>query len=259
MNIPQIRYLFPLFFSCTLLISVNTKHNQKHEKIIETNMSENILIIADNQPLTAAGIFLLAEKSGIFNKTIEVKKKHCLQPILERNCDNSVEIVLDLDLFDFDNLKECETLLKLFQNVHFLFIGEHFTEEIIHSIAEELSANIILKSSELEELSIALSLTVRGKRYIHSEILELLMNNNMVLTSKSIAINTQLTQTEREIVSLIAQGKTTKEVANIRNLSYHTVVTHRKNIFRKLEINSIYELTKYAMRMGLINLTEYYI
>jgi len=223
-------------------------------------MGENILIIADKQPLTAAGIRFLAEKSGNFDKTIEVADKRELHQTLEKICDELIEVVLDFDLFDFENLDEFTAFSKLFENAHFLFIGEHFTEEVIHSIAEELSANIILKSTDLEELSIALSLTIRGRRYIHSEILDLLMSNNTTTTViKTATMNSQLTHTEKEIVSLIAQGKTTKEVASIRNLSYHTVVTHRKNIFRKLEINSVYELTRYAMRMGLIDLTEYYI
>ena len=69
----------------------------------------------------------------------------------------------------------------------------------------------------------------------------------------------ELTATETEIVRLITQGFTTKEIADKRNLSFHTVITHRKNIFRKLNINSTSELMIYAMRSGIIDSLEYYI
>lgn len=223
-------------------------------------MEESILVIADNQYLTAIGIKLLAEKTGHFDKIVDAANKDELQQILEKNKTNVIEVVLDFDLFDFENANEFTTFFKTLKNVYFLFIGDHFTEEVIHLLAEVLSANIILKSTDLEELSIALNLTSKGRRYIHSEILDLLMNSNTLNATKATAvINSQLTSTEKEIAFLIVQGKTTKEIASIRNLSYHTIVTHRKNIFRKLEINSVYELTKYAMRIGLIDPAEYYI
>ena len=55
----------------------------------------------------------------------------------------------------------------------------------------------------------------------------------------------------------IAMGKTTKEIANERFLSFHTVNTHRKNIFRKLNVNNVHEATKYALRAGIIDMAEY--
>lgn len=68
-----------------------------------------------------------------------------------------------------------------------------------------------------------------------------------------------LTVTEKEILKEIALGRTTKEIASNRNLSFHTIITHRKNIFRKLEVNNVHEAIKYAMRAGLVDLAEYYI
>ncbi|HBL72224.1 MAG TPA: hypothetical protein DD409_04715 [Bacteroidales bacterium] len=68
-----------------------------------------------------------------------------------------------------------------------------------------------------------------------------------------------LTQTERDILRLVAMGKSTKEIAQERFSSVHTIMTHRKNIFRKLEINSVYEATRYALRAGIIDAVDYYI
>jgi DNA-binding CsgD family transcriptional regulator len=57
----------------------------------------------------------------------------------------------------------------------------------------------------------------------------------------------------------IALGKTTKEIAYEQNLSFHTINTHRKNIFRKLEVNNVHEAIKYALHAGIIDASEYYI
>ena len=69
----------------------------------------------------------------------------------------------------------------------------------------------------------------------------------------------KLTRTETEILKDIALGMTTKEIAEKRFSSFHTVNTHRKNIFRKLGVNNVHEATKYALRAGLIDSAEYYI
>ena len=68
-----------------------------------------------------------------------------------------------------------------------------------------------------------------------------------------------MTETEIEIVKAIAQGKTTKVIAEERFSSIHTINTHRKNIFRKLKINTAHEVVKYALRAGLIDSSEFYI
>mgnify|MGYP002622552302 CR=1 FL=1 len=69
----------------------------------------------------------------------------------------------------------------------------------------------------------------------------------------------QLTKTELQILKEIALGKTTKEIALEKFVSFHTVNTHRKNIFRKLGVNNVHDAVKYALRAGIVDLMEYYI
>ena len=69
----------------------------------------------------------------------------------------------------------------------------------------------------------------------------------------------KLTKTEMEVLRDIALGLTTKEIAEKRFSSFHTINTHRKNIFRKLNVNNVHEATKYALRAGMVDAAEYYI
>ncbi|MEG0456434.1 MAG: LuxR C-terminal-related transcriptional regulator, partial [Bacteroides sp.] len=99
------------------------------------------------------------------------------------------------------------------------------------------------------------------ERFICNHISNLLLSNN---TSSNTGIthipeDHLLTATEKIILKAIALGKTTKEIAAEKTLSFHTINSHRKNIFRKLGVNNVHEATKYAMRAGIVDLAEYYI
>ena len=221
-------------------------------------MTDTTLIIADNQPLTALALRTWAEKNELADSIIELPDQQSLEDSLRRLSDENVLLIIDVELFDFSDKDELIAFFQTHNQLRKLFIGDHFNEEELFFIAEEMQSNIVLKSVDLEELRIAVSFTLKGRNYIQSELLNLLMRKNAAPV-KPANEEVHLTPTEKDIVSLIASGKTTKEVATIRSLSYHTVVTHRKNIFRKLGLSSIHALTIYAVKARLIDPTEYYI
>ena len=116
---------------------------------------------------------------------------------------------------------------------------------------------IFSADSTKDEILRAYKDSVKGVRYICNYVSNILINTNksqLNLNPKQI-----LTQTEQEILKDIALGRTTKEIAVKRFVSIHTIMTHRKNIFRKIEVNNVHEATKYAMRAGIVDLAEYYI
>ena len=100
---------------------------------------------------------------------------------------------------------------------------------------------------------------VRKQRYICNHVSNLLLSGTSSPLAASSMDDHLLTQTEKNILKEIALGKTTKEIAAEKNLSFHTINSHRKNIFRKLGVNNVHEATKYAMRAGIVDLAEYYI
>jgi len=114
-----------------------------------------------------------------------------------------------------------------------------------------------LKDCSKEEIGSSIKEAFKGFRYICNHVSNLLLDNNK--NQHSLNIRQILTITEQEILKEMALGKTTKEIAAHRNVSAHTVMTHRKNIFRKIEVNNVHEATKYAMRAGIVDMAEYYI
>ena len=113
----------------------------------------------------------------------------------------------------------------------------------------------MFKDGPLRDIREVLHAIASHERFISQRALEIIINQRQDEESQP----SILTETETEIVRAIAQGKTTKEIAAERFSSIHTVTTHRKNIFRKLGINTAHEAVKYALRAGLIDPSEFYI
>lgn len=117
-----------------------------------------------------------------------------------------------------------------------------------------------MKDNSREEILTALQCASRKERFICNHVSNLLLSGNNQPAAPHPALqDALLTPAERSILKEIALGKTTKEIAAERNLSFHTVNSHRKNIFRKLSVNNAHEATKYAMKAGIVDLVEYYI
>jgi len=117
--------------------------------------------------------------------------------------------------------------------------------------------NILYKNTGKQELLAAMEAAIQGKKYFSDEVLDLALGS---IEKKAMAESSAiLTSSEIDIVRMIANGLTTKEIASKRNISYHTVNTHRKNIFRKMEVSNSSELILRAIKSGWIDNIEYFI
>jgi len=211
-------------------------------------MAISAYILADNQPLTRLGwISLLMQKMKQTDVLLAESKAE-------------LKICLQKNFFDLEGVDELAAFATKYSKTVWLSVSDNVSERVVHQLTHALpSVSIVLKTSPEEELLTALTVTASGKKYYCSEALDILLGNKLRNVRSEKKLHTSLTATEKEIIHLLAQGKTTKDIANERCLSPHTVITHRKNIFRKLEINTVYELTKYAIKNGLEDFTEYYI
>lgn len=178
---------------------------------------------------------------------------------LARCIDNSVQTLLlvDLCLFDCGRLSSLIDLKLTWPYLKILVLVDIINPAELQELNEAGLTHFLLKSATEDELSEALENTLKGKKYYSDKILEALIRKNNKKTPSTDGIS--LTVTEMEIVRYIASGKTTKEIAAEKHISFHTVMTHRKNIFRKLGVTNTSELVMYAVRTGWISEIEYYI
>lgn len=213
------------------------------------------LILADNQDITKAGILYFTDKMPGFGLVLEAADRKELLQLLVVYPD--AVVILDYTLFDLASADELVILQERFDKAHWVLFSEDLSEDFIRRILfGTQSSSIVMKDASQDEIRTSLQSALDSERFISQRINNLLSNHKVEREPKEHLI---LTATETEILKAIALGKTTKEVAAERFSSIHTITTHRKNIFRKLEVNNVHEATKYALRAGIIDSAEYYI
>lgn len=164
-------------------------------------------------------------------------------------------VVLDYTSFDINDSSDLLILGQRFPGSHWLLFSDDLSTEFVRMmLSSSQQFSVLLKDSPLMEIREALTYAIAHRRFICQHITELLLAPEPVQEE-----TVKLTKTETEILKDIALGMTTKEIAEQRFSSFHTVNTHRKNIFRKLGVNNIHEATRYALRAGLVDAAEYYI
>ena len=202
-------------------------------------------IVADNQELTRFALESLLQRDEenivyrAFDRAglVELLKEH-----------QSAVVLLDYTLFDFAGEDQLLIIAERFNSDE---LTPQFIRRVVYSSHQ---FSVVFKDGPLSEIREALNAVSRHTRYLSQRALETIITQQQEEETPSI-----LTTTEMEIVKAIAQGKKTKEIAAERFSSIHTVTTHRKNIFRKLGINTAHEAVKYALRAGLIDPSEFYI
>ncbi|MDD2961062.1 MAG: response regulator transcription factor [Muribaculaceae bacterium] len=212
------------------------------------------IIIADNQDITYAGLKHILSEMG-WKRSMRVANRRELMAELLVN--SNALVIIDYSLFDFPDIEMLLIANSRFENVRWLLIGDEFSNDILNRlIVNERDFGAIYKNAPKSEIITALESSLNGKRYVSQDSLEAIISIKRPKDNEEFS---PLTPTEREILILIAQGRTSKEIADTRYSSVNTIVTHRKNIFRKIKVNNVYEATRYALRIGLISPSEYYI
>ena len=219
----------------------------------ENNISFHI-ILADNQEITAAGIFHFIQSNYPSTSFLEAKnKKELIKNLFSQT--NAI-IILDYALFDFSSVDELIILQNRFPNSHFLLFSEELTDNFVKQVTYNKNGfSVLLKDCTKDEVDAAMEKIIKGESFICHRI----KNHISKKKKQEIDSDKKLTITEKEILKLIASGKSNKDIANERFSSTHTIITHRKNIFRKLEVNNVSEAIKYALRAGIVDASDYYI
>ena len=215
-------------------------------------------IIADNQDITKAGMMFLLSKQKDVSQLLAVDNKTEL--IRELRLHPQAVVILDYTLFDFAGADELIVLRERFKEVDWLLFSDELSIGFLRQVLfSSMAFGVVMKDNSKEEILTALQCASRKERFICNHVTNLLLSGNIQQVSSNTNIQEDhlLTATEKNILKEIASGKTTKEIAAEKNLSFHTINSHRKNIFRKLGVNNVHEATKYAMRAGIVDLAEW--
>ena len=162
-------------------------------------------------------------------------------------------VLLDIDLPQMNGFGVADLLRKELAKVKVLMLSMHQRPEFIPRILESGTRGYVLKNAPAEELVQAIETVDAGGTYFSPEIARMAINQVVQGNGGGPDVR-ELTSREREVLVLVAEGLSNKEIADKLNVGVRTVETHRERIMRKLNIHSIAGLTRFALAKGLITL-----
>ena len=161
--------------------------------------------------------------------------------------------VIDVGMPELNGLEATRQILKALPQTEVLILTMHESEQIVREVLEVGARGFLLKSDAARDLVSAIQALQRRTTFFTSSVAEMVLNG--FLDRKGEAqrpTRDRLTPREREVVQLLAEGKSSKEVAVVLNLSVKTAETHRTNVMRKLDLHSVADLVRYAVRNNLV-------
>jgi DNA-binding NarL/FixJ family response regulator len=211
-------------------------------------------IIADDHRIMREGLRSLLERSGDFECIAEADDGY--QAVMLATELRPDIVIMDIAMPNLNGIEATRQIKSELPEVEVVVLSMHATRNYVLQVLQAGASAYLLKDSAFEELSTALLAISRGGMYLSPAITKMAALANLKGgPSGGIAGQLEhLTNRELQVLQLIAEGKSTKDIAASLELSVKTVETHRKQIMDKLEIRSIAGLTKYCIREGLTTL-----
>ena len=206
------------------------------------------ILIADDHELVRRGLkALLSSKPGWVvcaeaatgREAIANAEKH--RPNL---------VVTDIAMPELNGLEAIRSISKMLPKTEFVVLSLHYSEQLVKEVIEAGAHAYVLKSDADRDLVLAVEALANHGSFFTACAADIILDG--ALKRDSIPVGRCLTPRERETIQLIAEGRSSKEVAGLLGISTKTAETHRANIMRKLELHSVVDLVRYAVRHSVI-------
>jgi DNA-binding NarL/FixJ family response regulator len=209
------------------------------------------ILIADDHELVRRGVkALLSSKPGWVvcaeaatgREAIAKAEKH--RPNL---------VVMDIAMPELNGLEAIRSISKMLPKTEFVVLSVHYSDQLVKEVIEAGAHAYVLKSDADRDLALAVEALASHRSFFTAGATQFILDG--ALKKESIPldlIRRGLTSREREIIQLVAEGRSSKEVAGLLGISPKTAETHRANIMRKLELHSAVDVVRYAVRNTII-------
>jgi DNA-binding NarL/FixJ family response regulator len=218
-------------------------------------MSRVRIVLADDHTLVRAGLRKLLESVEGFEVVAEYTNgRDVVRGVRELSPD---VVVMDIAMPELNGLDATARIARGDHACPVLILSMHATEQYVLEALRNGASGYVLKDADADELERAIHCVVRGEKYLTPAVSKHVLDDYMRRIRSDEAQEATTTRTltarQREILQLIAEGKSTREIAERLHLSVKTVETHRAQIMQRLEIYDVAGLTRYALRTGIIS------
>jgi two-component system, NarL family, response regulator NreC len=211
------------------------------------------IVVADDHTLIRGGIVGLLNaqpdmevvgEAGTGTQTLEQTARHHPEVVL-----------LDVTMPDGNGLETARQIKQRFPDVQVLMLTVHDRQDYLFQALRSGAAGYILKGADVQDLLDGVRAVRRGEVYLHPSLTKRLVTDVLrrATSGEDPGHLDSLSERERDVLRLIAQGKTSNEIAQTLFLSPHTVQTHRDHIMEKLDLHRKADLIRYAIRTGLVD------
>lgn len=209
------------------------------------------IILADDHAMMREGLRAILEtelgysviaQAGNGRDTVALVKEH--RPDL---------VIMDISMPDMNGIEATRQVMQEMPRTKVIALSMHTDKRFVGEMLQAGAAGYILKQGAMDELQQAIQTVLAGKAYISPEVAGTVVQDYVAMRRESEG-GAELTAKEREVLQLIAEGLSTKEIAQKLSVSVPTIETHRSHIMTKLGLHTVAELTKYAIRKGLTSL-----
>jgi len=211
------------------------------------------ILLADDHRITRQGLRSLLEKEPDMEVVAEAEDGRATVRLARELLPDVV--VMDVTMPDLNGMEATRQIRAALPSVKIIALSMHSDNLFVSEMLRSGALGYLLKDCAFEELSRAIHVVVNGKVYLSPAISGVVVDDYLHHLTKAESPSSKvLTDREREVLQLIAEGNSTKQIALKLHISVKTVETHRRQIMSKLNIHTIAELTKYAIRQGLTSL-----
>jgi DNA-binding NarL/FixJ family response regulator len=208
------------------------------------------VLIADDHQIMREGLRSMLEKEPGITVVGEAEEGRTTLR-LARELTPDV-IIMDVAMPDLNGIEATRQIAAEFPTIKVIALSMHDDRRFVLSMIKAGARGYLLKDSAFKDLAKAIRVVVANKTYLSSEIADIVVKDYLATsTSEESSAFHLLSPREREVLQLIAEGKTTHQIAEHLHISIKTVETHRAQLMAKLKVKGVAELTKYAIREGL--------
>jgi DNA-binding NarL/FixJ family response regulator len=208
-------------------------------------------LIADDHALVRAGIRALLEKQSSLEVVAEARDgREALALAIQHRPD---VVLMDISMPELNGLEVVRQLARDFPQVRCIVLSMHADEEHVWQALKAGAAGYLVKGGSLAELELAITSVAQGETYLSPGVSGPVIKEYVRRTSNEGDSADSLTARQREILQMIAEGKTTKQMALILKVSVKTIESHRAQLMKRLGVQDIASLVKHALRIGLVS------
>jgi DNA-binding NarL/FixJ family response regulator len=208
------------------------------------------ILIADDHELVRRGV--VAELSQVPGWVVVAEVANGRDAVASAALHKPDVVVLDLTMPELNGLEAARSILAADPSARILILTAHESEQLVREVLSVGAQGYVLKSDAGRILVAALQALLEGRSFFTSNVARMVLDGYLRNESRDAAAVQALSAREREIVQLLAEGNSNKDVARVLKISVKTAETHRSNIMRKMGFGSLPELVRYAIRNNII-------